>query len=171
MLYSTQDIQTYLRRLPGRRVGAVCIVVFVVSLIIGMPCAIMGCNSFYPYCVHYYPQPDATVLSANVTSEGRCGRNHLECYGYSIAFIYGNGSQKCTANSATNVERGEMNRIFESFPIGSRHTIYVERSNHDACTEDIKKVEDLAIVGVSFLSLAAVGAVGTAGGFLWAFMA
>lgn len=153
---------------PVHKMERICpVVAIVVSLIVGLPTILVGCNSFYPVCVHYNLYPNAIILNRQIGTEtcsecvaygqdNQCtATEYYDCYSANIEFKTGNSTCQYKAETYYR-DYNKAVELANSYHLGDEREIYVEKNKPGICTANLKLVRDLSIVGITFVSLASL---------------
>lgn len=142
----------------------IAVAAIVVCFIIGLPTILVGCNSFYPVCVHYYLYPNAIIVDVSIetkqcsycavtNTDGTCSdTEYYDCYSPAVTFSKNNSTCRYSEVKAYD-EVQKARDAAAQYHIGDERTVYVEKRNEGVCTADVQFVKNLSIVGITFLAL------------------
>lgn len=134
------------------------IVALIISLVIGLPTFLMGCNSeYYKYgCVGY--ERVNGVVANSYTQQMICNRcyksgNTQICTSYTCYGAYVDWSV-CVEQLGHWSDEKDAESTANRYYKGLQMTVWVEKSGTKECTSNSEKVStDLPITGIVFLSI------------------
>lgn len=148
----------------------ILICIFIICFIIGLPTILVGCNPNVKNGCATREIWDGHVKDTNIkvkecskcvaycttkNSRSCCVYNYYDCYQVNIKFLYSSSNKTCTYSRGTYDEFSKAENVQDSYPIGEKHLLSVD-PNTDECSTNVKEFFNVWIVGVTFLSIAAL---------------
>ncbi len=148
----------------------ILICIFIICFIIGLPTILVGCNpNVENGCatreiwngivrdtnIKEKECSDCVSYCTNKNSRTCCVYKYYDCYQVNIKFSYSSSNKTCTYSRGPYEKSSTAEDVEDSYPIGKKHALSVDPNTND-CSTNVREFLNVWIVGVTFLSIAAL---------------